>query len=479
MHTNTPEHTRQKFVELTSEKEVTLSAALNNFDIMTDNTSNNAIINSQERSDLSLTILPKELNTNSGRYKIVGKIDTALQNSLSHMSLMTTITPIIMSSDKPVQSLTENAASSLAPLSITSNSTFHATSTSASSMMSINHTALSSITTIPVNNNVMSTSSEMIVESTIADNRIEASIEPSTPPPPKILSQPISSGKTQLHDVLRSVTDSQVLPEQYPQRELLEKKLSFGSHKPVGTFSIATFNRAINNTNASRTPQMPIDNPTIRFSSTRKLSPNAIDTTISSVELQPKESIGQLKKSITESEENYFNADSSIFMNTPNFQKQTSAALLPSRIRNNNNKAVTELPEFILNGTKRTEKERGEGTVDLLSMHDFDSMPVKPKNDILQHFVNIIQSTSSEAPASSFSSAPLNSEAHKDSRVNIVGTHSSNSLLHQELHQSPMENHNEIAEHQFAAAHNVEVTRNISSRTTVKQGSFFDHYLLT
>ncbi|VDK68293.1 unnamed protein product [Litomosoides sigmodontis] len=473
MHTNTPEHTRVKFH---SEKEVTLSAAaLNNFDVVADSTNDNAII-----TDLSLTTLPRGLGMSPGRYELLDKIDTTLQHFPSRNSLMTTVTPptptpITVASEEPVQSATENAAApSLASSSITSNSAFHATSTSVASMTSIGHIALSSNGTIPVKNNIMSTSSKMIIESTIAENRLERSLERSTPTQPKILSQPISSDKAWPRDVLRSIADSQALPKQYPQGELLEKKLSFGSHKPVGTFSVATFNRTVyNNANASRTPQMPTDNPTMRFSSLWKLSPNARDTTVGSVELQPKKPIGQLGKSMTESEENYFNADSSIFINASNFSNQPPTALLSSLMKSSSTKSM---PAFILNSTKRTEKERGEGPVDLSSMHDFVSMPVTPQNDILQQFVSIIQSTSSEAPAaSSSSSAPLNSQAHKHSRVNIVGAQSSNSLMHRELQPPPAENHNEITEHHLAAAHNLEVTtRNISYRTTVKQGEIED-----
>ncbi|KAL3986271.1 Kunitz/Bovine pancreatic trypsin inhibitor domain family protein [Acanthocheilonema viteae] len=472
MHINTRENKGRKVIA-SNEKEVTEPATLNNFNTIAD------VTVTQERSDILPVILPKDWDLDSDGYKIIDKIDITSQGSLSHESLVTTITPsTTISSAELEQTLMENAVPLLTSISTTLNSTPHVAPTSVSSMTSINHTTLSSVTTTPANNNITSTS-EMIAES--ESTIVERSFESSIPSSLEFLSQPIPSGKSWLYDGLHSIINSQVLPKQYSrQQELSEKKLSFGSFEPVGTFALATFSTAINKNNnptttvmnTSRVPPMPTDNPTIRFTSIQKLLPDVMDTSVSNVELQAKKSVGQSGKSIKESEENYFNADSSIFMNAPNFQNHTLTVLSPDRIRKNNTDIMTKEPEFILHGTKEIEKERSEGrigTMDLLSIRDFDDTSIKPENDILNQFA-IIQRTATEVPASVISNSEADVLPNQDHRVDIVEGHSLHLTKHQELQQSPTENLNEITEQQFIASHNTQVAHNISLRTTVKQG---------
>ncbi|CAG9537699.1 unnamed protein product [Cercopithifilaria johnstoni] len=488
MHINTREHKGQEFIALNSENEVTLPATLNDFDIITDSINDNAIITTRKKPDLS-PIIPKEWNMDPDGHKIVDKIDTILQNSLPDEFLMSTIIPTTTSSGETAQSVLENAAPSLASVSITLNNT-HSAPTSVSSMKSINHITFSSNTAIPTNNNITS-ASKMIA---IADNRIEGSLEPSIPSSMGILSQPIPSGKSWLYDGLQSTMNSKVFPEQYSQQELAEKKLSFGSFESAGTFPLETFKTAINNNNnlllattmmnTSKIPPMRTGNLMTELTSIQNLSPNAalnaaMDTTISSVELQTEKSVGQLGKSMKESEENYFNADSSIFMDAPNFQNQTLAILSLERIRNSNINTITEEPEFISNDTREAKKERSEGKTEMIglssSVHDFNNMSVKPKNEILHHSVTTIPRASAEIPASF---APSNSQTdilpHEDYRVNIVEGHNLHSLKHQELQRSPMENLDKIASQQSTAAHDIQMAQNIPLQTTIKQGETDD-----
>uniref|UniRef100_A0A0R3RPJ5 BPTI/Kunitz inhibitor domain-containing protein n=1 Tax=Elaeophora elaphi TaxID=1147741 RepID=A0A0R3RPJ5_9BILA len=480
MHINTPEHMGQKFIASKNENKVTLPATLNNSDAITDSVNDNSIIVTRERPDLSPIVLPKEWEMDPEGYRIIDKFDITSQNSLSLESFMSTITPTLTttSSDGSAQSTTHNVAPSLVSVPITLNSASHAAPTLFSSTTSINQSVFSSVTTVPtILTNTTSASFKMIAEwePTTVDSRREGSFEPSIPPSLQILSQPIPHDKSWLYDGLQSIMNSQALPEQHAQQEeLSEKKLSFGSFQPIGTFALATFSTAVSNNNnlsltttvgsTSKIPSMLTDDPTIWSTSIQKSS-NVMDTTVSSVKLQAKKPIEESRKSMKESEENYFNADSSIFMNTPN---KALTILSLDRMRSSNVNTVTEQPELTVSSTEEAEKERAETTMDLSSMHDLDNTPVKTENNFSHQFANTIQGAPTEAPASIAPIPQPDIFPNQEHRVNTVEDHSLHHLKHQELQQSLMKNLNEI---QFTAAHDIQTAfQNISSPTTVKQG---------
>lgn len=501
---NTLEHKGQKFIASSIENEVTLPATQNNFDAITNSVNDNAIIDTQERSDLSPIMPPEEWEMELDEYKIIDKIDTTLQNSLTHESLTSTITSTTKSFNEPVQTVVENVAPSLVTLNTT-----HIEPTSLSSTTSISHSILSSVTTIPANNITSTpskimvqsrrTPSQMIVsESTIIDNNLEGSLEPSIPSPPQILSQPIPSGKSWLYDGLQSIINSQILPDQHSQRELSEKKLSLSSFDTTSTFVPATFSTAINNkyslpvtttvmNTSKKPPPMSTNDPTIWSTSTQTLSPNAIDITFSNNELQTKKSVGKPEKFMKESEENhYFNADSSIFMNAPSFHNQTRPILSHDRIRTDKINTMTQQLKFALNGTRETEKVRNEGKIDAMNlslksstpMQNFDNTPVnsvilKSGNDVLHQFATTTQEASTEISTSTEQpiSQEASTETNQNHRVSTVESHSLHSLKHQQLQQSLPGNLNEITGQQFTVAHDTQVAQSTSFSATVKQGS--------
>lgn len=450
MHISSRKHKGQ------SGKKMILPATPNDFHTVTDSISDNAIITTQERSKLSPIMLPKDWDMDPDGYKIIDKIDIISQNSLSQESSMTTITPKTIPADQPImESVTQNAAPSLNSVLITLNRASHTTPTSVTSTSTIIHTTLS---TVPTNNEITSTSSKMIAESELTTVKESSSLKPSISSPSEILNESIPSGKSWLSDGLQSILNSQIPPEKYSQEELSKKKLSFGSFEFRDSSDLGTFSTTINSnnnpslattTNTSRILLMPIDDgSTIQFNSIRNLSPNAVDTTISSVRLR---SVGESRKSMKESEENYFNADSSIFMNAQNFRNQSRTVSSPHRIKNNNVNTMTEQSKLILDETKETKEEKGEGKIEI--MDDFSStrdlqrnMPVKTENDIIHQFLSTIQREFIEVsatPAPSDSQADLVTD--HDYRITIAKDHS----LHPSKHQ----------EHQHFF------------RTTIKQGS--------
>ncbi|EJD74337.1 kunitz/Bovine pancreatic trypsin inhibitor domain-containing protein [Loa loa] len=484
MHINIPEHKGQKFVASNIENEVTL----NKFDTVTDSVDNNAINDIHERSNLSPIIIPKEWNMDPDGYRYIDKTYTTLLNSHIHESLTITTPSTTLSSNGPVKSAMENAAPSLASVSIIS-STAGTAPTSISSTISINHSVtaiFASISTMPISSKTVeksgpiSSSQKLASESKIVNNRGEESVEPSIQSPPQILSQPIPPGKSWLYDGLQSIINSQILPEQHSQQEeLSDKKLSFGSFDPIGTFALATFNTALNNNdnslpitttvmNTSRKPLISTNDPAVLSTSIQKLSPNVIDTTVGSNEFQTKKSIELSEKSMKGSEENhYFNADSSIFMNAPSFQNQTHTVVSGDWTGNSNINIMTKQLSFASNGTKETEKEESEGKQDLSSHNIGNTLIVKPGNDVLHSFIPDIQETSTEVHTSlGQSDSQSDMVVNQDHRINTVG-HRFHSLKHQ---QSLPENLSETTRQQFIAVNDTQVAQNTSFQTTDKQG---------
>uniref|UniRef100_A0A8R1TYS2 Papilin n=1 Tax=Onchocerca volvulus TaxID=6282 RepID=A0A8R1TYS2_ONCVO len=480
MHTNTRNHEDQTDIE------TELPMKLSNFGSITDNIkdNNNADI-SQEKSSPSSTVFPIGWNTDSDDYRIIDKMDDfTLEITPNHESLTSTIIPKTTESSttRPSESVMEKTVS---PIASASNifSTSDAVSTVIPQATSINHSILSSVTIIPTGINIMSTpetiakldlSSAQRAGSTVTENKIEGSLEPSIPNSPQILSQPVPSGNLWLLNGLQSIVNSQSPTEQHSQQaELSEKKLSFDSFDTVDELAPATFSTTDKTTIFAVKSSMLTDN--------QANSAAGMNTTVRGVKLQTIKRIGQLKKSKEFEETRHFNVDSLTLKNAHNSQNKNCTVILINR-NGNDNINMTEL-ERNLKALKEMQNVRGEEIAGIMnlsskngtSIHDFINMPVnnailKPLNvDILHQFA----STISEPPAKEvpFSAAQPNSQPdvnlNQDGRLNIVEDHSLHSSKHQQLQQSV--NLNEITEEQFTAAHNTQVAQSTSSWTTPKQ----------